>query len=148
MENNEHVNGLKESIEHIIGAGTILKPKKTNKQDKNKEDFENMILTLETLNTKSNLLSMEFGIDLSAYEEQFYNIINNLIKLSYGEECASLISFYIYDRINEDGSINDLIEEQTQQTLKLESPSDLWFLIQAFKEKQNGAKGKKGTNNN
>lgn len=146
MENNEHVNGLKESIDHIIGVGTVLKPKKTNKQDKNKEEFEQMILTLESLNTKSNLLSMEFGIDLSSHEELFYNIIDNLIKQSYGEECASLISFYIYDRINEDGSINDLIEEQTQQTLKLESPSDLWFLIQAFKEKQNG--GKKGKSNN
>ena len=58
---------------------------------------------------------MEFGIDLSNHEEQFYNIIDNLIKCSYGEECASLISFYIYDRINEDGSINDLIEEKKKR---------------------------------
>ena len=46
MENKGHVDGIKKSIEDIIGNDTVLKSKKPNEEDIQKEKFEKIILLL------------------------------------------------------------------------------------------------------
>lgn len=141
MDNNEHVKGVQESIEHIIGVPTTLKVKKKTEADQNKEAFVKMIHALEEVNARSSLLGGDFSIDLTKYDESFYNIIDNLIVKIYGADVAELIFYYIYDRINPDGSINELVDEKSGKSVKLESAEDLYMLINAIMQSQ--AKKKK-----
>lgn len=128
----EHTQGIKTSIESIIGSDTTLKRKKKTEEDLNKESFEKIILTMEEVQVRSTLLQAEFKLDLFEYEEKFYEVIDRLFALHFGKDAADIIFFYVYERINPDGSANQLADQEGNP-IPLESPSDLWELINYMK---------------
>jgi hypothetical protein len=132
--NDEHTQGLKKSIEDIIGSDTVLKRKKKTEEDINRESFEKIILLMEEIQTRGVLLQADLGLDYSNYDEKFYEIIDRLFQMHFGREAAEVIFFYAYERINPDGSVNELIDENNQVVV-LSSPTDLWYLVNHIKNK-------------
>jgi len=130
----EHTQGIKTSIESIIGSDTVLKRKKKTENDINKESFEKIILTMEEVQVRSTLLHAEFKMDMFDYEEKFYEVIDRLFSLHFGREAAEVIFFYIYERMNPDGTVNQLLDKD-EHPIPLESPSDLWELVNYMKDK-------------
>jgi hypothetical protein len=59
--------------------------------------------------------------------------------MHFGKEASELIFFYLYDRLNPDGSINMLTDPNGNDVV-LQNPDDLWVLLQIVKE---GLKKKK-----
>jgi hypothetical protein len=127
-ENKGHAKGIKKSIEEIIGSNTILKNKKPSQENIQREIFEKIILSLETAEVKNIILASEFAINLSNYNEHYYTAIDGLLALHFGNEIYELIMFYLYDRMNPDGSFNEL-EDSEGNVITLMSPNDLWDLI-------------------
>ena len=126
MEN--YTQGIKTSIENIIGTGTSLKRKRKTEDDIKKETFEKIILTMEEIQTRSNLMHTDFGLDYYSYDEKFYEVIDRLFSLHFGREAAEVIFFYIYEKLNADGSINYLLDEENNP-VPLENPTDLWYVV-------------------
>lgn len=132
MENEKHAQGVKTTLEEMIGTDLSLKRKKKNETDLNRELFEKTIIALERANVRTAIVGAEFDIDLSKYDELFYEVIDNLVKINYGKEAAELIFFYIYERLNPDGSINEL-RDQNNIPVILNNPTELWGLVNAIK---------------
>jgi hypothetical protein len=132
--NDERTQGIKKSVEDIIGSGTVLKRKKKTEDDLNRESFEKIILLMEEIQTRGVLLQADLGLDYSNYDEKFYEIIDRLFQMHFGREAAEVVFFYAYERINPDGSINELIDEN-DQIVVLNSPTDLWYLVNHIKNK-------------
>jgi len=137
----EHTEGIKTSIESIIGSDTVLKRKKKTEGDINKESFEKIIQTMEEVQVRSTLLHAEFKLDFFDYEEKFYEVIDRLFTMHFGREAAEIIFFYIYERVNPDGTANQLTDVDGNP-IPLESPSDLWVLANYLKEKNSKVKKK------
>jgi hypothetical protein len=138
---DEHTQGIKKSIEDIIGSGTVLKRKKKTEDDVNRESFEKIILLMDQIQTRGVLLHAELGLDYSNYDEKFYEIIDRLFQIHFGREAAEIVFFYTYERINPDGSINELVDEN-DQIITLTSPTDLWYLVNHIKNKTKKVKTK------
>jgi hypothetical protein len=133
MENGEkHAQGVKQTLETMIGTDLSLKRKKKNEHDLNKEVFEKIIIALEKANIRTALVGTEFEIDLSKYDETFYEVIDNLMVMQFGKQASEVIFFYVYERMNPDGSINEL-RDVNDNPIVLSSPSDLWDLINVIK---------------
>jgi hypothetical protein len=133
MENGErHAQGVKQTLETMIGTDLSLKRKKKNEHDLNKEVFEKIIIALERANIRTALAGTEFEIDLSKYDETFYEVIDNLMLMQFGKQAAEVIFFYVYERMNPDGSINEL-RDVNDNPIVLNSPSDLWDLINVIR---------------
>lgn len=133
MEKGEkHAQGVKQTLETMIGTDLSLKRKKKNEHDLNRELFENIIIALEKANIRTALVGAEFSIDLSKYDETFYEVIDNLMVMQFGKQAAEVIFFYVYERMNPDGSINEL-RDANDMPIILSSPSDLWDLINVIK---------------
>jgi len=133
MEQNEkHAQGVKQTLETMIGTDLSLKRKKKSENDFNKELFEKAILALERTNVRAAIVGTEFDLDLSKYEEPFYEAIDNLMIMHFGKQAAEVIFFYVYERINPDGSINELIDVNNEPII-LNNPSELWDLVNAIK---------------
>jgi hypothetical protein len=128
----QHAQGVKQTLETMIGTDLSLKRKKKNEQDLNKELFETIIIALERANVRTALVGTEFQIDLSKYDETFYEVIDNLLVMQFGKEAAEVIFFYVYERMNPDGSINEL-RDINDNPIILNNPSDLWDLINVIK---------------
>lgn len=132
--NDEHTQGLKKSIEDIIGSDTVLKRKRRTEEDINREHFEKCILLMDEIQTRGMLLHADLGLDYSQYDEKFYEVIDRLFQMNFGKEASEIIFFYIYERQNPDGTINELLD-QNDQIIPLNSPSDLWYLVNHIKSK-------------
>jgi hypothetical protein len=130
----EHANGIKQSIEDIIGVDTVLKRKRKSEEDINKESFEKTISLLDEIQVRSALLHADLGLDYSNYDEKFYEVIDRLFGLYLGKEAAEVVFFYIYERINPDGTANHLVDQNNNEVI-LNSPTDLWYLVNHIKNK-------------
>ena len=134
MENQEHANGIKSSIEDILGAGATLRRKKKSEDDNQREKFEKIIRTLEEIEVRGVILGSDLQLDFRSYDEKFYIIIDALLELNFGKEGYELISFYLYERINPDGSVNELMDED-DNIVPLNTPADLWELLKVNQNK-------------
>jgi len=143
MENNEeHVNGVKKSIDDILGTDTFLKRKKKSEDDINRERFEKIINTLEEIEVRGMLLGNDLQLDFTSYDEKFYFVIDSLFHLHFGKEASELIFFYLYERTNPDGTTNGLQNDEGE-IIELTSPTDLWYLLKAMQDREKGGKAKK-----
>ena len=138
---DEHAKGVQQSIESIIGADTVLKRRKKTEDDINRDTFEKIIITLEQANVRSSIIGGEFKLDFTSYDETFYEIIDNLILMQFGKEASEVIFFYVYERINPDGTVNELAD-QDNNVVALNNPTDLWMLVNHIKNKTNKTKKK------
>jgi hypothetical protein len=143
MSNNEeHVNGIKKSIDDILGTDTSLKRKKKTEEDTNRERFEKIIQTLEEIEVRSIILGNDLNLDFTSYDEKFYLVVDSLFHLHFGKEASELIFFYLYERINPDGTANGLQNDEGE-IIELSSPTDLWYLLKAMQDREKSGKAKK-----
>jgi hypothetical protein len=133
MEKGEqHAQGVRQTLETMIGTDLSLKRKKKSEYDLNKELFEKIIIALERTNIRTALVGTEFDIDLSKYDETFYEVIDNLMLMQFGKQASEVIFFYVYERMNPDGSINEL-RDTNDTPIVLNNPTDLWDLINVIR---------------
>ena len=123
------LNNLKRSLDQLLQADTSIKRKHNKRYIQKRDLFINLINHFESCINKSHLLEKDFNIDLSKYEENFFQVIDSLILLSFGKQIYNLISFYFYEKHNPDGTENSLIIEETGEELYIRDVEDLWNLI-------------------
>ena len=123
------LDSLKRSLDQLLQADTSIKRKNKKSFDQKRDLFINIVNQIEFITTQSYLLEKDFRIDLSKYEENFYQIIDSFILLCFGKEIYELLSFYFYERHNPDGSQNGLIIEETGEEMYIENAAELWDLI-------------------
>jgi len=132
-QSNEHAEKIKKTIEDVIGTNTNLKRRRKTEDDLNLEKFELIIRTLEEIEIRSVLLEEDFKLGFSTYDEKFYLVIDNLLELYLGKEALSLIDFYLFGRINPDGTYNQLADIDGN-LVPLNDISDLWDVVQQIKK--------------
>ena len=129
----EEVEGIKQSLENILNADFKIKRKKRTELDIQRDLFFKIVLSLEKLNMRSNVLNIDLDIDLTKYDEVFYNTIDDLLLLHFGKTIAEIVFFYVYDRINQEGNITYLNDSNGNPVI-LDNVNDLWNLIKNIKE--------------
>jgi hypothetical protein len=123
------LNLLKQSLDQLLQADTSIKRKNKKSYDQKRDLFINVINQFEHAITKSYLLEKDYKINMSKYEENFYQIIDSLVLLAFGKEVYELLSFYFYERYNPDGSENGLIIEETGEEIFVKDAHELWDII-------------------
>jgi hypothetical protein len=141
MDNEQHADGIKKSIDEIIGVDTFLKRKKKTEDDQTRERFIKIIQTLEEIEVRGMILGNDLTLDFSSYDEKFYFVIDALFSIAFSKEACELIFFYIYERLNPDGTANE-VEDLEGNAIPLTSPEDLWELVKLTQEKIGKAKKK------
>lgn len=119
---------LKRAFDALLNTSTSLKRKKKSTIDRKREMFLQVVTLCEAVITREVLLAADFKLQLDNYNEDFYQIIDSLLLLYLGKDGFELVSFYLYDRINPDGTINYLLDEN-QKEVKLETAEDLFNLL-------------------
>lgn len=127
------LNLLKQSLDQLLQADTSIKRKNKKAFDQKRDLFIHLINQFEYAISKSYLLEKDFDIDLSKYEENFYQVIDSLILLAFGKEIYELLSFYFYERWNPDGTQNGIIMEETDEEIMIENADELWAIIVRIK---------------
>jgi hypothetical protein len=133
MNQKDYIEKLQEQINLIIGVKSTLKRRKKTEVDTQREVFINTIPLLEHIVNRGPMLDADYGVNMARYDEPFFQIIDSLIYLHFGKEASELIMFYLYERVNPDGTINDILDENNNP-VPLEGVEDLWELIKQLKK--------------
>jgi hypothetical protein len=139
--NEQHADGIKKSIDEIIGVDTFLKRKKKTEDDQHRDRFIKIIQTLEEIEVRGMILGNDLQLDFTSYDDKFYSVIDNLFYLHFGKEACELIFFYIYERLNPDGTAEEVVDMEGN-AIPLKTPEDLWELVKLTQEKIGKAKKK------
>lgn len=124
----KELNKAVTAINNILKTKTQLKRKKKSLALQNKALFISLINEIGFVLAREKALFIEFGIDKSAYDDAFFSIIDNLIQIKFGKQVMELINFYLYERVNPDGSINHISDEKGNEII-LNNVNDLWELV-------------------
>lgn len=81
----------------------------------------------ESHNNEEELFELS-GLEVSKYTNPLWDMIENLLRLYYGEEWQRMISWYVLDRLNPDGAVIP-IEDENGKQYKFENPSELWSYL-------------------
>jgi hypothetical protein len=133
MNQKDYIEKLQEQINLIIGVKSTLKRRKKTEVDTQREVFINTIPLLEHIINRGPMLDADYGINMAKYDESFFQIIDSLIYLHFGKEASEVIMFYLYERVNPDGTINDILDEDNNP-IPLAGIEDLWELIKQLKK--------------
>ena len=121
----ENLNEIQTAINQILNVKSLIRRKKKTQEAKKKELFITIINSIEDIIVRQNLMYAELTLDFTTYDEVFLSVIDALIILHFGKEGAELIAFYLWERTNPDGTINDVFNENNE-LIPMETAGDLW----------------------
>jgi len=116
------------AIDGLLNVKCVVRRRKKTEQNKKKEMFVQIINGLEETIIRTNIAMIDFGLDYSKYDETFLMVIDALIYMNFGKEAAELISYYLWDRVNPDGTINPVLDEDNNEII-MNDPHQLWELL-------------------
>lgn len=119
---------IQQAINNILNVKSYIRRKKKSQSDKRKELFISIINSIEQIVTRQNVMYMDLQLDFAKYDEPFLDTIDALIILYFGKEGAELISWYLWERLNPDGSINPIVDEEGKE-VPINSPAELWSVL-------------------
>lgn len=119
---------VQNAIDKLLNVTTVIKRKKKNEIEKKRELFVQIMNSLEELIIRSNIIYGDLAVDFSSYDEKFLSIIDSLLYMHFGQNSFELISWYIYERVNQDGTQNHLLDENNNQIF-ISNPYELYDLI-------------------
>jgi hypothetical protein len=116
---------LKKLFNIILGTNVNIKD---NIDESEELVFHSFIKKLENSYKIENEVFESGGIDLTKVTDGLWFVVENTLKMLYGEEAVEIIIWYIYDRFNPDGSIVPLEGPGDKQFI-LKDSNDLWNYI-------------------
>ena len=134
MSSTDDFKEIQSAVDQILKVKSTTKRKKKNNSDKKRELFFQIIHNIEELHVRQNLLYSDIGVDFGAYDEKYFTLIDQLLDMSFGAKGTHLIGYYLYERINPDGSINPIVTEDGTE-IYLDDPYKLWELLKAISPK-------------
>lgn len=102
-----------------------------------KKLFIDIIKSLKKIEDRRDFMQDEIGMDMTAYEDQFFHVIENLMKLHFNKEQLAMIQLYLYQLVPDkdwDGTIT-IEHNKKEKTVPFKEPSDVWNVV-SFLQKE------------
>lgn len=125
---------IQHAINKILNVKSLIRRKKKSQSEKRRELFISIINSIEQIVTRQNMMYMDLQLDFAKYDEPFLDTIDALIILHFGKEGAELISWYLWERLNPDGTINPVLDEAGNE-VRINTPAELWSVLVATNPK-------------
>lgn len=134
MTEEKDFRNIQVGVDAMLNTKTTVRRRRRTASDKNKELFVALINSLEEIRVRQALTYAELGLDFSTYDEKFFTAIDILLHMRFGPKGADVLSFYLYDRLNHDGSLNPLIVNGKHEVV-LNNAYDLWDFLKKVNPK-------------
>lgn len=125
---------LRQVLFHLHPLSYRIKQIQPSKEIMTRKIFVETIQELRKIEDRTDFLQSEIGMDVQAYENSFFLVIENLMKLAFNKEQLALIQLYLYQLIPDkdwDGTIT--IEKEKQEAIvNFKTPEDVWDVIKKF----------------
>jgi|TARA_R110000851_G_scaffold8325_1_gene32129 hypothetical protein len=113
-----------------------IKQVQPSKEDMDRNSFKKIIQGLREIEDRRDFLQDEIGMDVTAYEDKFFDVIENLIKMAFNKEQQALIQCYLYQLLPDpdwDGTITiEVGKDKQEKVVSFKTADDVWIALQAI----------------
>ena len=137
QKSNHPKKRLRQVLFSIHPLSYRIKLKTVDRKTMEKNLFLEIIDQLRKIEDRRDFMQEEIGMDMTTYEDKFFNVIENLMKLHFNKEQLALIQMYLYQLVPDkewDGTITIEFQKK-EKTVPFKKPIDVWNVI----SKYNGA---------
>ena len=125
---------IREVLYSIHPLSYRIKIKQPDREFMHKKLFIDIIGQLRQIEDRRDFMHEEIGMDMTAYEDQFFQVIENLMKMHFTKEQLALIQMYLYQLVPDkewDGTIT-IEKNKKEETVPFKKPEDVWNVIKRF----------------
>jgi len=130
------VKVLRKTFFSIYPLSYRITKKGLDKMSMDRKIFIDVIKRLREIEDRRDFMVEEIGMDVTAYEDKFFDVIENLFKLCFNKQQLQLIQLYLYTLAPDkqwDGTIT-IEYNKKEQIVSFREPKDVWNVINKFKE--------------
>lgn len=113
-----------------------IRTKGLDKESMNKKLFTGVISQLKKIEDRRDFMAEEIGMDMTTYEDQFFNVIEDLMKMSFNKTQLGLIQTYLYtlspDKSWDGTIVVEVGESKEEKVVKFKTPEDVWKVVTSF----------------
>jgi hypothetical protein len=126
----------------LSNFGKKFKSKKRVKSSKiltELDMFIDVVNRLEKCWDKSNKIYETFKVNILEYEEDYFQIIEDLLLMKYGAWKTEIILWYAFGRKDSDGNVFPLIMQpkgEEKQEVILNTPAELYSFLEKLEERK------------
>jgi len=105
-----------------------------DRETMNKKLFIEVINQMRQIEERRDFMESEIGMDMTQYEDQFFAVIENLMKMHFKKEQLALIQMYLYQLVPDkewDGTIT-IEQNKEEEVVPFKTPDDVWNVIVKF----------------
>ena len=113
-----------------------IKVSEPSKEFMDKKLFIEVLDTLKKIEDRRDFMQDEIGMDMTAYEDKFFLVIENLMKLHFSKEELALIQMYLYQLIPDkewDGKIT-IEKNKVEKEVDFRTSSHVWDVLNLLKD--------------
>ena len=128
---------LRQTLHSVYKLKYRIKLRTPSRELMEKKIFIDVLKQLKQIEERKDFMAEEIGMDITAYEDQFFAVIENLLRLHYNKEQLALIQMYLYQLIPDkgwDGTIT-IEKNKKEQIVPFKKPEDVWKVIETFQKK-------------
>ena len=128
------VKRIRQTLFTIHPLSYRIRRKTLDKKSMDKKLFIEVITTLKQIEDRRDFMAEEIGMDVTTYEDKFFSVIENLMKMHFTKEQLALIQMYLYQLVPDkewDGTIT-IEKNKKGQVLPFKKPEDVWKVITNF----------------
>ena len=125
---------IREVLNSIHPLSYRIKVKQPSKSYIDKKLFIEVIKQLRQIEERRDFMQEEIGMDMTTYEDQFFTVIENLMKMHFNKEQLALIQMYLYQLVPDkewDGTIT-VERDKKEEVVPFKKPDDVWDVIKTF----------------
>ena len=122
---------LRRTLVSIYPLPYRISTKQIGREIMDKKIFIEVLTTLRRIEDRRDFMESEIGMDMTAYEDQFFHVIENLFKLAFSKQQLALIQMYLYQLTPDndwDGKITIEVDK-TEESVDFRTPEDVWKVI-------------------
>lgn len=127
---------LREVLWSLHPLSYRIKAKGEDKETMNKKLFKQVIIQLKKIEDRRDFMQDEIGMDMTTYEDQFFEVIENLMKMSFSKHQCGLIQMYLYT-LSPDKTWDGTIvvgKDKEEKIVNFKTPDDVWEVITQFSD--------------
>ena len=128
-------NTVRRVFNNYFNLRVRISTKEVDKKVMNKSLFLNIIKNLKSIEERRDFMQDEIGMDMTTYEDKFFQVIESLFKLAFSQKQLELIRAYLYELWPDkswDGKITLEINKKKSKVVDFKTPEQVWEVIKDF----------------
>ena len=126
---------VRAQIKKFLRLRYRIRERPVAKEQMDKQLFIESINILKEINYRTDFLAGEIGIDTTSFEDKFFRVIENLMRIAFNKQQIFLVQMYLNDIPNVDDDWDGTITVQVgkkEEKVNFKTPEDVWNAIQKF----------------